>query len=92
MRIIEAGRLYLLKNFSGNGHQEIKFNRRRFDGTYSEGTTVEELLRVLRDKFYHFDNIAPSPHNKLCIQKIEDCLSLMLLRLAEKKDTLNKEK
>jgi hypothetical protein len=88
MKILEAGRIYLLKNFSGNGYQEVRFNRKRFDNTYAEGTTVEELLRVLRDKFYHFDKISPSPHNKLCIQKIDDCLSLMLLRLSEKKESL----
>lgn len=88
MRIIEVGRIYQVKNFTGNGYQEIKFNRRRYDGTYSEGTTVEELLRVLRDKFYHFDRIAPSEHNKLCIEAVDACISYCLLRLAEKKESL----
>lgn len=92
MKIIESGRIYMVKNFSGSTYQELKFNRRRFDGTYSEGTTVEELLRVLRDKFYHFDRIAPSNSNKLCIEAVEACISACLLRLQEKKDNLNKDK
>lgn len=88
MKIIESGRIYMVKNFSGSTYQEIKFNRRRYDGTYSEGTTVEELLRVLRDKFYHFDRIAPSDYNKLCIEAIDSCISNCLLRLQEKKESL----
>lgn len=91
MRILESGRIYLLKNFNGNGYQEIKFNRRRFDGTYSEGTTVEEMIRVLRDKFYHFERIAPSSSNKECIAFLDGCLASCLQRLQDKRDSL-KEK
>lgn len=92
MKILESGRVYLVKNFSGNGYQEIKFNKKMYSGTYIEGTTVEELLRVLRDKFYHFDKVVPSEHNKLCIEAIDSCIRYCLLRLQEKKDSLNKEK
>lgn len=92
MRIIEQGRIYQVKNFTGNGYQEIKFNRKKHNGEYLEGTTVEELLRVLRDKFYHFDRIAPSEHNKLCIEYVDSCLRVLLIRLAEKKENLNKDK
>jgi len=91
VRIIESGRIYQVKNFTGNGYQEIKFNRKRYDGTYSEGTTTEELLRVLRDKFYHFNRIAPSSENEACIEHLDACLRLLLIRLANKKEYL-KEK
>ena len=88
MKILEQGRIYLVKNFSGNGYQEIKFNRKKYNGEYLEGTTVEELLRVLRDKFYHFDRIEPSEHNKLCIEAVDSCLRECLLRLGMKKELL----
>lgn len=88
MVIKEKGRIYLVQNYNGNGYQELKFNRRRYDGTYSEGTTVEELLRVLRDKFYHFQSKVPSEYNKLCIEAVEACITACNLRLTDKKEFL----
>jgi hypothetical protein len=88
MRIVEKGRIYMLKNFSGSNYQELRFNRRRYDGTYSEGTTVEEVLYMLRDKFYHFQSIAPSEYNLRCIARFDECLTDCYARLNEKKENL----
>lgn len=87
MIVRDPGRVYLLRNFS-SGYQELAFTRKRYDGTFADGTTVEELLRVLRDKFYHFNSVNPSEQNVECITHLDVCLELCLSRLNVKRETL----
>jgi hypothetical protein len=86
MVIKENGRIYLVRNFDGKEYQTIKFNKKRFDGSYASGTTVEELILVLKHKFLEFDKISPSDYNKdnakLCQEMMHNCY----LRLEEKRD------
>jgi hypothetical protein len=92
MRVLEEGRVYAVRNFDSDGYQEIKFTRRRHDGNFSEGTTVEELIRVLRDKFYHFNSIAPSLNNTACIDMCDEMLRECLNRLNKKKEDVSRLK
>lgn len=87
MIVKKRGMIYLARNF-GSGYQEIKFTRKRPDGTFADGTTVEELLLVLRDKFYHFQSVNPSESNEQSIKLLTVILDLCYERLQAKKDSL----
>jgi hypothetical protein len=84
MIVVENGRIYKVRNFK-EGYQEIRFTRKRYDGSFADGTTVEELLHTLKHKFYHFQGINPSEHNTLCIEAIQFMLAQCQARLEEKK-------
>lgn len=86
MKILEDGRIYGLRNFTGDDHQEVRFTRKRYDGSFSNGTTVEEVIRMLRDKFFHFNTIEHSEENTACIKMCEAMLRQMMIRLERKKD------
>lgn len=92
MRVLEEGRVYAVRNFDSDAYQELKFTRRRYDGSFSDGTTVEELIRVLRDKFYHFNRIAPSLQNEACITYCDEMLRECLSRLNKKKEDVSRLK
>jgi hypothetical protein len=84
MIVLENGRVYKVRNFK-EGYQEVRFTRKRYDGSFADGTTVEELLHVLKHKFNHFQGINPSEHNENSINLISEILYLCHLRLEEKK-------
>jgi hypothetical protein len=84
MIIVENGRIYKVRNFK-QGYQEVKFTRKRYDGSFADGTTVEELLHVLKHKFYHFQGVNPSDYNEACINHVREMLYLCEQRLEEKK-------
>jgi hypothetical protein len=84
MIVVDNGRVYKVRNFK-EGYQEVRFTRKRYDGSFADGTTVEELLHVLKHKFYHFQGINPSEYNEKSIEMIVDILHMCQLRLEEKK-------
>lgn len=86
MKILENGRVYALRNFDSDEYQEIKFTRKRYDGTFADGTIVEEVIRMLRDKFFHFNGIEYSDENTACIKMCEAMLRQMHIRLEKKRD------
>jgi hypothetical protein len=88
MRVLEEGRIYEVRNFNSDEYQEIRFTRKRYDGSFADGTTVEELVRVLRDKFYHFNRISPSKENEACIHMCDGMLREMIGRLSNKRKAL----
>lgn len=90
MIVKKRGMHYLLRNF-GAGYQEVKFTRKRPDGSFADGTTIEEVLFVLRDKLYHFQTVNPSDYNSQMIKLIEMCQDICIERLQAKKDSLNKD-
>jgi hypothetical protein len=89
MKIVEEGRVYGVRNFDSDDHQTIKFTRKRYDGTFSDGTTVEEIIRMLRDKFYHFNKISPSKENDACIHMCDGMLRQMIVRLENKRKEID---
>jgi hypothetical protein len=88
MIVKKRGMHYLLRNF-GSGYQEIKFTRKRPDGTFSDGTIIEELILVVNDKLYHFQSVNPSNYNEEMIKLTQIMLELCQERLQNKKDSLN---
>jgi hypothetical protein len=91
MIVKEHGRIYLVRNFDGKEYQTIKFNKKKYNGEYLAGTTVEELILVLKHKFLEFEKIASSEFNqanaKLCQEMLYNCY----LRLEGKKEYVNRE-
>lgn len=86
MKVLEEGRVYEVRNFNSDEYQKIRFTRKRYDGSFADGTTVEELIRVLRDKFYHFNGIEYSEENTACIKMCDGMLRQMIKRLEKKRD------
>lgn len=87
MIIKKRGMHYLVRNF-GSGYQEIKFTRKRPDGTFADGTTIEELVYVVRDKLYHFQSVNPSEFNEKMLLLTEEILQLCNDRLQAKRESL----
>lgn len=79
---------YLVRNF-GSGYQEIKFTRKRPDSTFADGTTIEELILVVKDKLHHFQSVNPSHYNEQMISLCQIMLDLCYERLQRKKEELN---
>lgn len=86
MIVIENGRVYKVRNFK-DGYQAIQFTRKRYDGSFADGTTVEELLHVLKHKFNHFQSVNPSEYNEESIRLVREILYLCHLRLEDKRRT-----
>jgi uncharacterized protein YfeS len=84
MIVVENGRIYKVRNFK-QGYQELRFTRKRYDGSFADGTTVEELLHVLKHKFYHFQGVNPSDYNEACINHVREMLYLCEQRLEDKR-------
>jgi len=52
--------------------QKITFYEMHEDGSYENGTTIEEMLRVARERLSQLNNKFPSRQNSLAITKIEE--------------------
>ena len=87
MIIKKRGMHYLIRNF-GSGYQELKFTRKRPDGSFADGTTIEEVILVTRDKLYHFQSVNPSTYNEQMIKLTDIMLELCASRLQSKRDSL----
>jgi hypothetical protein len=90
MKIIKEGHTYLLKNVD-NGCQTIQF----IDKTpnlekptqldlVSDGTTNEEVLRMLINRMQHLQKQFPCRENALVITKLEESLMWLEKRTADR--------
>lgn len=87
MKVVTPGAKYEVKDFSGGGSQVICFNHKdRKTGDYVNGTTVEELLLVLKHKLEHFQRIAPSEYNAASLEHLQHIRGEFYARLQEKID------
>lgn len=82
MVIKEAGYLYLVENYEGGGTQQIQFLHKettpeKTDGSLNlikNGTTNEELLKVLINRLQYLNTVLPSRENSIVITKLEESL------------------
>jgi len=79
MKSITEGHSYELDSFEGTKTQTIKFIHKRLNSngdleTVSDGTTNEELLKVLIDRLSVLNNKFPCRENSIAITKIEEAL------------------
>lgn len=81
MKIITAGHKYALDQFEGTTPQTIQFIEKvpthegsRELRTVNDGTTNEEVLRVLVDRVQYLNGKFPCRENALAITKLEEAL------------------
>ena len=90
MEIITPGHLYKLDSFEGGAGQTLQFihkSQEKPDGdlyTVSDGTTNEEVLKMLIDRLKFLGNLLPCRENAIAITKLEEALLWLEKRTAER--------
>lgn len=93
MKILTPGHKYVLGNFEGSANgQTVQFIEKRpvcegstFLETVNDGTTNEEVLRMLIDRMQHLQAKFPCRENALVITKLEESLMWLEKRTADRK-------
>lgn len=90
MQIIKPGIIYRLFNFgSPTDFQEIRFTEKITSG-YSPGTTNEEVVNMLIDRFYELQKRKFSVENQCIIILLRSIRDLMKKRLEKKLEKTEK--
>ena len=79
MKVLTSGHNYRLSNFEGHGkEQELQFIHKELKGetlvTIANGTTNEEVIKVLINRINYLDNKFPCKENKNAVLKLEEAL------------------
>lgn len=92
MEILTVGHKYKLDSFEGNNPQTIQFIEKTpvSEGsielkTVNDGTTNEEVLRVLIDRLTTMNNKFPCRENSIVVTKLEESLMWLEKRTADRK-------
>ena len=91
-RQIEEKNKYALLQFKRNEandtqeFQEIAFYRMNEDGTYENGTTLEEMLRVAIERLKDLNNRFSCNENALAITKCQEALFWLNERTRDRKE------
>ncbi|HAH23903.1 MAG TPA: hypothetical protein DCL77_09110 [Prolixibacteraceae bacterium] len=90
MQIIKAGIEYRLYNFgSTTDFQEVIFTEKHLGG-YNPGTTNEEVVNMLVDRFYELQKRRFSVENQCIIILLRNVRELMKRRLEKKLEKTEK--
>lgn len=88
MKNIVLGHEYSLKDHEGDGTQIIQFiSKENVNGelkTIKDGTTNEEVLKMLIDRMQYLQNIQSSRENAVVITKLEEALMWLEKRTADR--------
>jgi hypothetical protein len=91
MKILREGHKYELESFEGDEPQEINFIEKTLGintkgsselFTYSNGTTNEEMLKVLIDRMQYLNKKCACRENSIVITKLEEALMWLEKRTA----------
>lgn len=89
MHSLDAGHKYVVDSMDGTNPQTIDFIKKELvDGqfvTVVDGTTNEEILKMMIDRIQHLNNKAPCFENSYCLTYLETALSWLLKRTADRK-------
>lgn len=92
MKVIKEGHLYELDSFDGTNTQQIQFIEKMpitQDSielrTVRDGTTNEEVLKVLIDRLQNLGRKFPCRENSVAITKLEEALMWLNKRTEERK-------
>ena len=89
MKILTNGHNYELESFEGTNPQRIQFiEKEPIAGnleTINDGTTNEEVLRVLIDRMNYLQDKFPCRENKYVIFALEEALVWLEQRTADRK-------
>lgn len=89
MEAIKPGILYKLFNFKSEESQEIRFTE-KVDGVYVSGTTNEEVVDMLIDRFYELNKKRFSTENQVVILLLKVIRQQLGKRLSKKIDNVKK--
>ncbi len=84
MKIVKEGSVFELVNYDGKGIQQVQFTEKLPEGGYSNGTTNEEVINMLIERFYHLQKVRYSPENQHTLFLLKDIRRLLFKRLAKK--------
>lgn len=85
MDIIEHGVEYSLSNFGeSKGTQIIRFTEKTSSGNFISGTTNEEVLDMLIDRFHALNKKRFSAENQCAILLLKNIRQLLKKRLSKK--------
>lgn len=79
MEIIRSGVEYRLQNFGKETQQTLIFTERTADGL-NEGTTNEEVISVLIERFYDLQSRATCHENLLILYHLKEARKLLAKR------------
>jgi hypothetical protein len=92
MKVVTEGHFYKLDAFEGGDPELLSFIHKVpvEEGstelkTVSDGTTNEEVLRVLIDRMHYLQNKFPCRENAIVIDKLEESLMWLEKRTADRK-------
>jgi len=84
MKVIKEGTEFELANFNGESTQFIRFTEKLAPSGYSNGTTNEEVIDMLIERFYHLQKTRYSAENQHIIYELKNIRRLLKKRLARK--------
>lgn len=82
---IKEGITYELCNFI-SGTQKVKFTEKLSDGTFIDGTTNEEVINMLIERFYSLQRKNYSSENATILIMLKNIRRLLALRFKRKKE------
>lgn len=89
MREIREGVIYELDNFS-DGVQQVKFTEKEKTGEFNDGTTNEEVVNMLIERFYFLQKKNYSSENATIIIMLKNIRRLLALRFKRKKENVER--
>lgn len=89
MEPIKPGIRYKLFNFKSPEYQEVQFTE-KVDGKYVSGTTNEEVIEMLIDRFYELNKKRFSSENQVVILLLKAIRQQLGKRLSRKIDNVKK--
>lgn len=84
MREIRTCSEYALKNFNSDDEQIVRFTERLSTGEFKDGTTNEEVINMLIERFYSLSNKRFSVENQIVISHLKDIRRQLAKRLGKK--------
>ncbi len=89
MQSIKPGIAYKLFNFKSEECQEVRFTE-KVDGKYIPGTTNEEVIEMMIDRFYQLNKKSFSSENQVVILLLKLIRQQLSKRLSRKIDNVKK--
>ena len=91
MQAEKEGFVFRLYDFKSEEHyQTVKFTEKNEDGTFNPGTTNEEVVQRLIDRFYYLQKNNWSAENATVIILLKNVRQLLAKRLSRKIEKVKK--
>lgn len=77
---------FVLHNYKSDGKQIGTFYKLNEDGEAEEGTTVEEMLRVAKERLVFLNSQFPCEENERAIRKIDKAIEWLDARTKDREE------